>query len=108
MVGVIFRPATGSLLAAPQSGSAPPPMVEAETKAGADTVGVVTAGVYLLCLSNGLDGFYLADFLVLICAFTFAVILGAVIKEIPCATSYNSCHLTSFLLSTTAKFFKLL
>ena len=35
-------------------------------------VGVVTVGVYLLCLSNGLSGFYLADFLVLICAFTFA------------------------------------
>ena len=35
-------------------------------------VGVVTIGVYLLCLSNGLDGFYLADLLVLICAFTFA------------------------------------
>ena len=35
-------------------------------------VGVVTAGIYLLCLSDGLGGFYMADVLVLICAVMFA------------------------------------
>ncbi len=39
---------------------------------------VATVGIYLLCLSEGLDGFYFADVLVLICAVTFALHILAI------------------------------
>lgn len=39
---------------------------------------VATVGIYLLCLADGLEGFYLADVLVLICAVTFAFHIIAV------------------------------
>ncbi len=41
-------------------------------------VGISVVGFYLLCLSGGLDGLYLGDLLVLLCAFSFSFHIMAI------------------------------
>ena len=69
----------------------------------------ILCGMYLLCMSNGLGGFYLGDLLVLLCACTFGiyvVLLGKCRDQDSislCAVQFLICGILSFIAACTAE-----
>ena len=69
----------------------------------------ILCGMYLLCMSNGLDGFYLGDLLVLLCACAFGiyvVLLGKCRDQDSislCAVQFLICGILSFIPACLAE-----